>query len=96
MKLRFIRVATLPTLVLASSLLTFAGDQPGNANTPAKDEIQDRTGVTRAVQQGKGGGMSRNTVRANAYRSQTAEDSVALKDESGSVRSNRGDIAFRK
>jgi len=105
---RFIRVATLPALVVASSWLTFAagqtaaggqtatGGQPAKIQTRSRDGIDDRIGVTRAVQQGKGGGMTRNTVPANAYRAQTAEDSAALKDESGTSRSNHGDIAFRK
>jgi hypothetical protein len=97
MKSQFIRVAMLPALVLASSWLSFAGDQPGTVQpqTQGKSESQDAP-VPRAVQQGKGGAVSRNQLRANAYRSQTGEDSAGLKDQSGAVRSNAGDIAFRK
>jgi hypothetical protein len=100
---RFIRVATLPALLLASSGLTFAigqaaaGGQTDKARAHSGDGIDDRTGVTRAVQQGKGGGRTRNTsVPANAYRTQTAQDAAALKDESGVPRTNRHDLAFRK
>ncbi|HXP87101.1 MAG TPA: hypothetical protein VN841_20390 [Bryobacteraceae bacterium] len=93
MKLRFIRVATWPALVLASSLVSFAGSQP----RIHKNGIPDQTDVAPAVLQEKGGGgVSRSEVRANAFRSQTAEDSAALRDQSGVVRSNAGDIAFRK
>lgn len=96
MKSRFIKVALLPAFVLASPLLTFAGGQH-LVRMPRKGEIPDRTGITQAVQQGKGAGMSRNQgVRANAYRSETADVRAALKDESGAVRFNAGDTAFRK
>ena len=76
MKLRSIRTAVLSTLVLASPLLTVAGSQSTGMHVPSQSEMQNRDGVTRAVQQGKGGGMTRNQgVRANAYRSQTADRS---------------------
>jgi len=64
---------------------------------PSKGEIQDGAGITRAVQQGKGGGMSRNEgVRANAYRLQTEDESQTTRDKSAAARPNSGDIAFRK
>ena len=98
MKLPSIKVALLPTLVLTSALLAFAAGQP-KLHMLSKAEMQDLTGATRAVQQGKGGGMSRNQVvlRGNAYRSQTAADeSRTLKDGSVGANSNSHDAAFRK
>jgi hypothetical protein len=96
MKSQSIRFATLPALVLASSLLTFAGSQP-RLHPYSKDNAQDRSGITQAVQQGKGTLVTRNQVpAANAYRVQTAQDSATLVGESTGVRSNTGDIAFRK
>ncbi len=65
MKSRF-RVALLSALMMTSPLLSFAGGEHV-IRTPSKDEAQDRTGITRAVQYGKGTGMTRNQgVRANA------------------------------
>jgi hypothetical protein len=96
MKSRSIRMALLSAFVLGSPLLTFAASQRP-IHVPSKDEIQDRTGITRAVQQGKGGGMSRNQVvlRANAYRLQTPEESQAIRDKSDATLP-KGDSAFRK
>jgi hypothetical protein len=97
MKSQLIRVATLSALVLASSVLTFAAGQP-KLHRYSKGQEQDRTGITQAVQQGKGSGMTRNqpSLSANAYRVQTAQDGAAVRDESGAVHSNIGDVAFRK
>jgi hypothetical protein len=55
-------------------LFVFAGGQPAKVFTPSKAEMQDRAGVTRAVQQGKGSGMSRSQAAApvSAPRTQTA------------------------
>jgi hypothetical protein len=79
--------------VLASPLLIFAGGQP--KMQPARGEAQDVIGTTRAVQQGKGSGTSRNqTVIANAYRAKTAQDSAALRNDQAAI--PRGDTAFRK
>jgi hypothetical protein len=60
--------------------------------------MQNRDGITRAVQQGKGGGgISRNQeVRANAYRSQTAAESQVVKEKPRTGYPNWGDPAFRK
>ena len=94
MKSRFSRVAVLTALVLTSPLLSLAGGQP-KVHAVSKSETQDRADVTRAVQFGKGTGMTRNqSVQANAYRFQTAADSASL--QSGAVRTNRADTAFRK
>jgi hypothetical protein len=98
MKLSSIKVALLPALVLTSALLAVAAGQP-KVHMLSKDETQDLTGATRAVQQGKGGGMSRNQLvfRGNAYRSQTAaEESRTAKDGSIGANSNWHDTAFRK
>ena len=96
MKSRSTRVAWLSAFMLGSPLLTFAAS-PRPIHVPTKDEIQDRTRITRAVQQGKGGGMSRNEVvlRANAYRLQTAEESQAIRDKPGDA-PPKSDSAFRK
>ena len=98
MKLRSIRMMMLSTFALASASLTFAGDQPGKMHMLSKSQMQDRTGMTRAVQYGKGTGMTRSQVvlRWNAYRSETAEDSAALKDNSSAARPNRSDSVLRK
>jgi len=96
MNLRSIRTAVLSTLVLASPL-AFAGSQSTGMHVPGQSELQNRDGVTQAVQQGKGSGVTRNTeVRANAYRSQTAGENPTVGNGSGTADSNRGDIAFRK
>jgi hypothetical protein len=97
MKLRSIRMAVLFSLVLASPSLTFAGNQSTGMRVPSKSEMQNREGVARAVQQGKGSGMTRSQgVRANAYRSQTAGESPAVSDKSAAMSSNLGDTAFRR
>ena len=96
MKVRVIRMSVLSTLVLGSTVLAFADDQ--TRIYPAdKSQTQDRSGITRAVQYGKGTGVTRNerVLRGNAYREQTAQDSASLKQDS-STRPNWGDHAFRK
>ena len=97
MTLQTIRTAVLSALVLASAALTFAANQSTGMHVPSKSEMQSRDGVTRAVQQGKGSGITRNQgVRANAYRSLTAGESSAIVDKSSAGRSRFSDIAFRK
>ena len=59
MKSRFIRMTVVSAGLLAIPALTFAGGQPAKVRMPGKAEGQDRTGITRAVQQGKGTGVSR-------------------------------------
>jgi hypothetical protein len=64
-----------------------------------KAEARDRTGITRAIQQGKGGGMSLSNValNANAYRSETPAESALLKaDPPRAQRPNYSDSAFTK
>ncbi len=97
MKLQTIGTVVFAALVLVSPSLTFAANQSTGMHVPSKSETQNRDGVTRAVQQGKGSGMTRNQgVRANAYRSLTAAESTAIIDKLGAVRSASGDSAFRK
>ena len=99
MKSRSIKIALLSAFALKTALLTFAAGQPAKVRTLSKAEMQDRTGVTRAVQQGKGGGIFYNQValRGNAYRSRTtAEDSRAIRNESGTTHQKWGDPAFRR
>jgi hypothetical protein len=82
MKSRSIRVALLSAFVLTSPVLTFAAGQP-KLRVPSKSETQDLSGATRALQQGKGAGMSRIQVATpgpNADR----------------LRANWGDSALRK
>jgi hypothetical protein len=96
MKLRTIRMVVLSSLVLATPSLTLAGG-PDHYRMLSKSEMKDLTGATRAVQQGKGSGLSRNQViQANAYRAQTAQENPAAADNSGTTHSNRSDTAFRK
>jgi hypothetical protein len=87
----------LTALVLASPALTFAGGQNRIYPTPSKSDTQDRTSVTKAVQFGKGTGITRNdrTLSGNAYRAQTAADNGTVKNDSGS-RPNYSDRALRK
>jgi hypothetical protein len=94
---RSIRVALLSAVVLASPMLSFAGGQPPVSRTPSKSEAQDRTGISRAVQQGKGTGMTRvQGVQANASRSQTASETQVAKDQSRAGSPNWSDPAYRK
>jgi hypothetical protein len=94
--MKSIRLMMLSAMVLAAATLTFAAGQP----KVRKVEPLDLSGATRAVQQGKGGGMTRNQplIRANAYRLQTsAEQSRTVNDESGtSAHQKWGDSVFRK
>jgi hypothetical protein len=82
MKSRSIRVALLSAFVLTSPSLIFAGSQP-KLHMLSESEAQDLSGSSRAVQQGKGAGMSRNqaAIPANTDRSQTtaARDSAFRK-----------------
>ena len=98
MKIRFLRMAVLSTVVLGSALVTLAGDQPARMYRYTKNATEDRTGVTRAVQQGKGGAVTRNerTLRGNAYRSDTTKQRPEATDRSAGMSPNLADTAFRK
>jgi hypothetical protein len=97
MKLRFLRMAVLSTVVLRSALVTLAGDQPARMYRYPKNATEDRTAVTRAVQQGKGG-RTRNekVLRGNAYRSNTTPQRPQATDRSAGMSPNLTDTAFRK
>ncbi len=107
---RSIRLTMLSGFVLASPLLTFGGQSTGMpAPNGAQNDVQNQSGVTRAVQWGKGTGMSRltRTVPANANRAQTAQEQGVVRadypasnatgfaNELVSVQ-NPSDTAFRK
>jgi hypothetical protein len=83
MKSQSIRVAVFSAFVLTSPLLIFAAGQP-KLHTPGKSAIQDLSAAPRAVQQGKGGGMSRK------------QEVLPAPAESAAARPNSGDTAFRK
>jgi len=96
MKSKSVRIALLPALMLMSPVIGFAGGQH-LIRVPSKDEAQDRSGITPAVQYGKGTGMTRNEgVRANAYREQTPAESQVVKDQAKAGQSKPDDTAFRK
>jgi hypothetical protein len=82
--------------VLASPMLSFAAGQH-LIRVPSKNEAQDRTGITQAVQYGKGTNMTRNEgVRANAFREQTPAESQVVKEKPKSGNPDWGDGALRK
>jgi hypothetical protein len=96
MKSTSIEVMLFSAFVLASPLLTLAGDR---AVPPSgKDHAQDRSEIGRSLQQGKGAGMSLGSVviRANASRVQTAEEKSVVKPQPVAPRSNLSDPAFTK
>jgi hypothetical protein len=84
MKARSIRAAVLSALVLTSPAFIFAAGQP-KLHTLSKAEMQDLSGATPAVKQGKGAGLSRNyeTPRSADFHLTTAKERV-------------GDSAIRK
>jgi hypothetical protein len=98
MKSKSVRTMLLAASILVSPALTFAGGQPNKVYPSGKNEAQDHTVFARSVNQGKGAGMTRSDVvlRGNAYRSQTAEDSQALRDKPGAAGPNWNDTAFHK
>ena len=97
MKSRSFRLALLSAIALTTPLLPFAGSQPAVVGNYTNRETLDAR-PTQAVQQGKGSGMSRNqtVIRANAWRSQTEEDSLKLREKPAATHINWGDSAFRK
>jgi hypothetical protein len=96
MKSTSIKVMLLSAFAMASPLLTFAGDR---AVPPSgKDHAQDQIEISRALQQGKGSGMSlsQGVIRANANREQTAKDQSVVRAQPVFPRSNLTDPAFHK
>jgi len=103
MKFRTIKMTLLSAVALAGSLLAFTGGQPAKVSTPPKQDTQDSTGIPRALQQGKGTGMSlsEKVISANAYREQTPAESAvardsASRDQGGAPQPRWSDTAFRK
>jgi hypothetical protein len=94
MKLQTVRTAVLTALVLASPVLSYAS-APTKVGIVAKAEAPNPADVTKAVQFGKGTGVTRNekTLSGNAYRSETAQDKGAVKS---AQRPNYSDRALRK
>lgn len=91
MKYLTIKVALISAIALTNPLLTFAGGQPAKVQTISKNETHNFAGAARAVQPGKGTGISRDqVVRTNADRAETAKDS------SIAMHANPGDSAFHK
>ena len=90
-------MALLSAVVLTSPLLTFAGGQP-KIHKYSNEEAQDRTGISRAIQQGKGTGMSLSdsTIRANAYREQTTEQRPVATVQPVAPHAKLSDPAFTK
>jgi hypothetical protein len=62
------------------------------------DHVRDHTEIGRALQQGKGTGMSLSQVviHANASREQTADEKSVVRDQPAVPRSNLTDTAFHK
>src|SRR5580700_5163473 len=95
MKSQF-RIALLSAIVLASPMLSFAGGQP-KIHPYSSDDGQDRAGVTRTFQQGKGSGITRSeSVQVNASREQKPAESQVAKEKAKSGNPNYGDAAFHK
>ena len=74
MKSPSVTLALSAVFALTSPFIAFAGGQPAKVFMPSKADMQDRAGVTRAVHQGKGSGMTRHqaSVPAGAPQTQTA------------------------
>jgi hypothetical protein len=98
MKSRMIGIALVSAFALANPLLSFAGGQ--RAKEIAQNNIaadQPRVSSSRAWQAGKGSGLTREQqVSANAYRSETAQDSETVADHAGQTGARWDDPAFHK
>jgi hypothetical protein len=97
MQHRSTRVAVLSVLAMTSPVLIFAAGQP-KLRGLSQSEMQDLSGATQAVQQGKSSGRSRrNEVPiASDYHLATAKDLPAPGNEPVDEGLNRRDSAFRK
>jgi hypothetical protein len=86
-----VRLTMVPILALAGSMLAFGSGQAPIRQ--AQSEAQAVQGATPAIQQGKGGGLSRNqTVVAEANRVQTPQERQAIRE----LLAKHHDSAFRK
>ena len=97
MKYRSIRAAVLSALLLTSPALIFAAGQP-KLHMLTKSQMQDLSGATPAVKQGKGAGLSRNyeVPSPNGFHLTAAKELPAAGDESFDARVSRSDSAFKK
>jgi hypothetical protein len=96
MKSTSIKVVLFSAFVMTGSLLALAGDR---AVPPSgKGHAQDGIEISRALQQGKGTGMSLSqaVIRANANRVQTADEKAVVKQQPAAPHSNLSDSAFHK
>src|SRR5580658_7668055 len=98
MKSQSIKWVLLAASILANPVFTFAGGQPNRVYTPGKNEAQNLGGVARSLNQGKGAGMTRSDValQGNAYRSQTAVDTKAVRNKPDTSGPNFNDLGFHK
>ncbi|MGD1070654.1 MAG: hypothetical protein ABSB15_10985 [Bryobacteraceae bacterium] len=88
MKSGSVRLALCAVFALTSPLIVFAGGQPARVFMPSKADMQNVTGAARAIQQGKGSGMTR---------SQAAEPASAPRTQTPAQTTGRpGDTAFTK
>jgi hypothetical protein len=79
MKSPSVTLALSAAFALTSPFIALAGGQPAKVFMPNKAEMQDRTGITRAVHQGKGSGMTRSQAAVPASAPQT-QTTVHLSD----------------
>ena len=95
MKSKSVKAMLLSAFVIASPLLTFAGEPA--APPSGKDQAQDHV-IGRALQQGKGTGMSLSQVviHANANREQTVDEKGVVREQPAAPHSNLSDPAFHK
>jgi hypothetical protein len=87
MNSKSMRVAVLSAFVLTSPGLIFAASQP-RVRMASKSETQSAGDITRAVQQGKGSGLTRNDVALPA--------SDGRVTATGAAHVNHADSAFRR
>jgi hypothetical protein len=99
MKPQFMRVAVLSALALTSPLLSLAA-QPARLGMVRKVESRNPTDAAKAVQFGKGTGITRNQgIQANTipFRpGMIAKPADRRADQSSAARTNKDDLAFRK
>jgi len=97
MKSRSIKIALLSAVAVANPFFLAAGTKPVKASVPETGRPENTAVVTRALQQGKGSGLTRaQGIQANAWREQTPADSAALNGPSAPAHPNYSDSAFRK
>lgn len=83
------RVTMLSAIALASASLTFA-DGEQHIVRSAQTDKQAAQGAPRAIQQGKGAGMTRNTVDVNASRVQTENDRQTVRRDPSALPRDSG------